>query len=381
MEEKMIFIFDAEEGNILSQDVCLDDGTILVPKETVLNLDIIASISAHHILEIKVYKDEAITESKASGGNSNGNNTNTSNNVSNNDNNSYFDKVRSTEAFKQFNKNYIDSIANIKNDLNDFVLNNAPMDINKLIQIPSTLLAQSSNSLQLFDMLHSMRNFDDMTFVHCINVSLICSVIGQWLHFSKEDIEILTLSGLLHDIGKLMIPVEILSKPDRLTINEYAIMKNHVNLGYGKLKNANIDTRIKEACLLHHERCDGSGYPFGLSGDKIPAVAKIAAIADVYDAMTSARVYRDSICPFTVVGSIYEDAFTKFDPKYAIPFLKNVASSYINNDVRLSDGRIGKVILINDNALSKPVVLCNGEYIDLSKNTELNIVSIIGSEG
>ena len=284
MKEKTIFIFDAEEGNILSQDVCLDDGTILVPKEIVLNLDIIASISAHHILEIKVYKDEAIAGSVAAG--ENGNNSNDNNDDSNNDNNSYFDKVRNTEAFKQFNKNYINNISNIKNDLNDFVLNNTPMDINKLISIPSTLLAQSSNSLQLFDMLHSMRNFDDMTFVHCINVSLICSVIGQWMHFSKEDIEVLTLSGLLHDIGKLMIPVEILSKPDRLTINEYAIMKNHVSLGYGKLKNANIDTRIKEACLLHHERCDGSGYPFGLSGDKIPAVAKIVAIADVYDAMT-----------------------------------------------------------------------------------------------
>ena len=110
----------------------------------------------------------------------------------------------------------------------------------------------------------------------------------------------------------------------------------------------------------------GTGYPFGLKSDHIPAVAKIIAIADVYDAMTSARVYRGALCPFEVIDTMYKDAFTKFEPEYILPFLKNVASSYINNDVRLSDGRIGKVVLINENALSLPIVQCEDEFIDLS---------------
>ena len=154
-------------------------------------------------------------------------------------------------------------------------------------------------------------------------------------------------------------------------------MKQHVNLGYEKLKNQNIDMRVKEACLLHHEKCDGTGYPFGLKSKDIPAVAKIIAVADVYDAMTAARVYRGALCPFEVIKIMYNDAFTKFDPVYILPFLKNVASSYIHNDVRLSDGRKGKVILINDNALHLPVVQCGDEFVDLSRSHGLSVSAII----
>ena len=154
-------------------------------------------------------------------------------------------------------------------------------------------------------------------------------------------------------------------------------MKKHVNLGYEQVKNKFMPMSVKEAILLHHEKCDGTGYPFGLKSDKIPETAKIIAIADVYDAMTSSRIYRAPICPFEVVRLMYEDAFTKFDPVFAIPFLKNVASSYIHTDVRLSDGRVGKVILINDSALHKPVVQVDGEYIDLSKKKDLNITALL----
>ena len=97
----------------------------------------------------------------------------------------------------------------------------------------------------------------------------------------------------------------------------------------------------------------------------------------MYNAMTSARVYRGALCPFEVIDTMYKDAFTKFEPEYILPFLKNVASSYINNDVRLSDGRIGKVVLINENALSLPIVQCEDEFIDLSKTRELTVSAIL----
>ena len=93
--------------------------------------------------------------------------------------------------------------------------------------------------------------------------------------------------------------------------------------------------------------------------------------------MTAARVYRGALCPFEVIETMHCDAFTKFDPKYILPFLKNVASSYIHNDVRLSDGRTGKVILINDNALSQPVVQCGDTFVDLSKKHGLKVSSIL----
>ena len=222
-----------------------------------------------------------------------------------------------------------------------------------------------------------MRQFDDLTYVHSVNVALIASILGQWLKFSEKDIRILTISGLLHDIGKIMIPNEILTKPGKLTVAEYNIMKQHVNFGYEKVKNQNIDIRIKEACLLHHEKCDGTGYPFGLKSDHIPAVAKIIAIADVYDAMTSPRVYRGPTCPFDVINLFEQEGFQKYDSRYIMIFLRRIAESYLNENVRLSDGRSGKLIYINNHALSRPVVMADGEAIDLRKERYLRIEEIM----
>ena len=143
------------------------------------------------------------------------------------------------------------------------------------------------------------------------------------------------------------------------------------------LKDKNIDNRIKEVCLFHHEKCDGSGYPFGLKSDKIPLMAKIVTVADVYDAMTAARVYRGSMCPFDVIKIMEDESFSKYDPNVLLPFINHVVSSYLHTNVRLSDGRIGEVVLINSNRLSRPSIMCSGEFIDLSKRPDLSINAIL----
>lgn len=119
---------------------------------------------------------------------------------------------------------------------------------------------------------------------------------------------------------------------------------------------------------MHHERCDGSGYPLGLKTDKINRYAKLVAIADIYDAMTSARVYRGPLCPFKVIRIFEEEGFEKYDPRYVVTFLQNIADTYVQNEVLLSDGRKGQIILINKSMVSKPIVQCGGEVIDLSKS-------------
>ena len=243
MSEKIIFIFDAKEGDQLSEDVNTPDGKILVKKDTILDYDVIANISNHHILEVRIYDNDELEDNQSR-----------IDSDRNTENEKYFDKIRKSRQFKKFKKTYDENIIDIKDGLNEVVTNNSPIDTDKLIEGTQQILSENNNSLQLFDMLHSMRQFDDLTYVHCVNVALISSIIGQWLKYSKEDIRTLIICGLLHDIGKLMIPNEILTKPGRLTEDEYKIMKQHVNLGYEKLKNQNIDMRIKEACLLHHEK-------------------------------------------------------------------------------------------------------------------------------
>lgn len=358
MTEKCIFIFEAENNMVLSRDVYTDDGHLVVPAKTVLDAATVQRIISYHIIEVYVEEPEPAEAVDASSSPN------------------YFDKIRSGEDFKEFRKNYSGAITDVKGKLDAFLSHNDALDTDSLLDGAKSLLANGS-TIHVFDMLHSMRNLDDSSYIHCVNVALISTVIGKWLDYSQEDVNILTLSGLLHDIGKLMIPDHVLNKPGKLTEGEYAVMKTHALMGYKRLQNENLDPRIKEACLLHHERYDGSGYPFGLSGDDIPYYARIVAIADVYDAMTATRAYRGSICPFRVVNMLEEDAFSKYDPKFIVPFLHNVVSSYLHNNVQLSDGRTGEVVLINQHALSRPVVQCQEDFVDLSIRRELEIVSIL----
>lgn len=365
--DKHIFIFDAKPGMVISRDIFATDGKLIAAVGTKLTFDIISRISNYQILEIYVYEREAVKKPKKAWAV-----------VEKPKNNStYFDKIRESEDFKEFSVNYNENLDNLKEQLNDIVNNNGDLKLDSFMESCDSILSGNKNSLQMFDMLHSIRQHDDSTFAHSVNVAIVASIIGQWLKYSKEDIEALTIAGLLHDIGKLTIAPELLNKPDKLTPDEFEILKKHVTNGYEYIKNSDLDERIKDACLLHHEKCDGSGYPRGLKGDEIPPFAKIIAVADIYDAMTAKRSYRGAICPFDVVHLMQQEAFTTLDPNYTLPFLKNVASSYINTNVKLSNGKVGEVILINDRDLSRPVVKCDNEFIDLSKTHDLTITALL----
>lgn len=370
-----VFIFDAKPGMILSSDVSTPDGTRIATANTTLDMNLILKISNHHILEVNIFKPVKTVRSTivtAAKDTKKEASPATKSKATN-----YYEKVRETDAFVEFEAEYQKDVSALKNNLNDAVFHNTPIDIDSLLSASKSILKEQKNNLAILDMLHCMRDQQDQTYAHCVNVSLIATVIGKWLHFPQKQVDILTLSGLLHDIGKLMIPQEILLKPGRLSPDEYRLIKQHVTLGYDKLKSQSIDNQIKEACLFHHEKSDGSGYPLGLKNEEIPVTAKIVAIADVYDAMTASRSYRQPICPFEVVKTLNNESFTKFDPKYMIPFLKNVASSYLHNNVLLSNQQIGEVIIIQDHALSQPVVQCGDEFIDLYKHPELSIVKVL----
>lgn len=139
-------------------------------------------------------------------------------------------------------------------------------------------------------------------------------MLGNWLGFSEDAQNTLTLCGLLHDIGKSRIPASIIGKPGRLTSEEFEQIKRHPLLGYELLKNQPLDPHIKNAALMHHERCDGSGYPFGLYASDIDDYASIIAVADVYDAMTADRCYRLGLCPFEVIAQFEQEGLQRYKP-------------------------------------------------------------------
>lgn len=358
MQESKICMHEAKAGMQLSRAIYDNKGLLLLPKRAILTSRMIIRLKLYGIEELFISnsrENEGLKESEMG---------------------SYITRIRETEAFKVFDESHSQSVKLVKNAFNGMLKDNNKIDTEALISDVDNLLRTSKNGIQVFDMLHCIRDYDDSTYVHSVNVSLICNVIGKWLGFSQTDVQILTLCGLLHDIGKLMMPKEIISKPGKLTTFEYATIKTHPYIGYSILQD-DMDEHVKKAVLQHHEKCDGSGYPNGLKKNQIDEFAKIVTIADIYDAMTANRVYREGLCPFDVIEIFEIEGFQKYEPYYLLTFLERMVESYINRGVRLSNNDEGQIIMINKSTLSKPVVRVQNEYIDLSRVNDLSIRALL----
>lgn len=174
-------------------------------------------------------------------------------------------------------------------------------------------------SPEAFVNLSRLKDFDNYTFTHSVNVSILAIAIGKRLGLSAEAMNSLGLGGLLHDIGKMMVPEEILNKPGKLTPEEFEVIKLHPEYGYEYLRGYDFQSEVLQAVRFHHEKSDGSGYPFGLVEKDIPRNARIISITDVYDAVTSERVYHKGMMPsealkllFSWSGKHFNDTLVKF---------------------------------------------------------------------
>lgn len=290
---------------------------------------------------------------------------------------SHSQMVHESPEFKEFKKKFDQEISDFKDHINQVVRRNAPLDADTMLDSALQLAELGKHSFGVLDLLNNMHDNDDETYTHCLNVALICNVMSDWLNMSEEEIRMATLCGLFHDIGKLEVPDIILHKKGKLTKEERKIVQTHSLSGYNLIKGLDIDTHVKNSALMHHERCDGSGYPFGLTGEKIDPYAKLVAIADVYDAMTSVRAYRKALSPFTTISIMEDEGLQKYETSYIMTFLKNVVNTYINNRVLLSDGEEGEVIFIHREHLARPTVKCGETFLDLSVRKDIEILSII----
>lgn len=354
-------------GMITAEDVFSYNKTLILPKGFCLTDEAITRLELYSIISIRVEDEVMPTEPPSV----------EEQTSSDSEDWPYSKVVQSSEKFKTFKAEFDKNISSLKTSLNDVVEKNAPLQIDEMLHGTLDILSSCKTSGDVFTMLQNMRQYDDLTFTHSLNVALICNVFAGWLDFSPEDRELATSCGLFHDIGKLMIPENIIKKPSKLTDEEYDIIKTHPIAGYRILKGQDINQHIKNSALMHHERCDGGGYPLGIKSDKIDRFAKIVSIADVYDAMTAARVYRGPLCPFTVIEIFEKEGLQKYDTHYILTFLENIVLTYMNNHVRLSDGQIGKIVFVNKSRLSKPMIATDAGFVDLSKHPDLHIEAIL----
>ncbi len=169
---------------------------------------------------------------------------------------------------------------------------------------------------------------DSYTRGHSDRVSAYSVLLGKYLKVSDDELEILRIGGLFHDVGKIGIPDTILLKNGKLTDEEYAEIKKHPQIGVDILGDSDMFKNIIPFVKYHHERYDGKGYPEGLSGENIPYIARIAAVADSFDAMSSRRVYRDSLPIEVVKEEIIKNLGTQFDPEIGSVFLDIIDNHY-----------------------------------------------------
>ena len=246
-----------------------------------------------------------------------------------------------------------------------------PEAVRDLEDVVKRILEQIESSGGAALALADLSSADGYTFQHSIDVAAVGLLIGfryfsdnGWTDFRgecrfddmEERLSTLGLGLLLHDIGKLAIPLGILTKPGELTAEEWEIMKTHPRAGVDILDGSRWSPLVKSVVLRHHERWNGSGYPDGKAGGEIHQMARIAAVADVYDAITSERLYAAARPAHIGVRAIIEGSGTLFEPAVVRAFLRVVAPFPAGTEVELADGRRGIVASVPEEALDRPVV-------------------------
>lgn len=220
-------------------------------------------------------------------------------------------------------------------------------------------IVQSDETMILF---HKEFNMSDYSFTHAINVAILSGVIAKWMNLKEKEIRELVLAGLLHDLGKARIPRDLVLKSGKLSNDEMDILKTHPTESYNLIKDQDFPMNVLLGVSQHHERMDGSGYPNRLLGKDISLAARIIAVADVYDAMTSNKVYRQAENTLMAIEELFKEMFSKLDPHICSVFLKNVKKHLVGQRVHLSDGSEAKVVRIEGDGFGSPILeRCEGK--------------------
>lgn len=344
------FVSNLIPGMKLKENVRNGNGIILLAKDTILTDRYIERLDFHDIDEIEVEDqtyDTPITEGELV---------------------------------------YRDAVTSIKEIMHQ-VISCKKVNEKLITTTVSAIVDQVIENSSTFMSITDLKNKDTFTFFHCVNVCIYATIAGKKLSFSRDDLLTLGTAALLHDIGKSKIPDSILLKPGRLLDNEFEIMKKHSIYGYEIIKEkTNLDNLIANIILQHHEKWDGSGYPSGVKGSDIHRFARIITISDIYDALTSDRVYRKKFPPHKAAEYILESSNKILDPDLITLFIENIAIYPIGSKVVLNTGEIGKVTYIEEYLPFRPKIEVLGHVdnknidpyiLDLIENPSVSITNVI----
>lgn len=347
-------IEECKPGMILSKDIYTDKGAILMKEGTVLSDSTIDKLVINNIEKVWIISEQEPEQ--------------------------YFiqDSTNDSPSVKETKKEYVKRIESIKTLFSN-VLNYDSIELEQSAnEISASIINSDKSTGDLLRCVRSLKAIGDYMYSHSLNVASICCLIGNWMKLGAKEVEELTIAGLLHDIGKAKVPQEILNKKTALTEIESIEIKKHTQYGYEILKaKTGFSEEVCKGILMHHEREDGSGYPYGVKGEKINLIAKIISVADLYSMITLDRVYKRTDTPFSVFEIFESSASQKFDALTVYTLISNIAMYYIGDNVKLSNGLEGQIFYIDNEFISRPLIkLMDGTTIDLRVRKDIKIIEI-----
>jgi len=251
---------------------------------------------------------------------------------------------------------YVESIKIIRQVLQD-IRGGKMFSSDAVKHVASNIAELTRKNRSVLSSVTKLKRYDDYTFQHSMNVSIYAASLAAHLGMNQRQIESIANAGLMHDVGKMLVPIEVLNKPGKLSNHEFSVVKNHVQYGYDFLKKENVPDEMLRLVYEHHERYDGSGYPNKLKDKDISIEGKIGAVVDIYDAITSDRVYHKGMEASSALKLMFKWADSHINKKVFEFFIKNIGIYPVGSLVLMNSHELGLVGRTNLNRPTEPIVL------------------------
>lgn len=355
----IVRVENAKVGMIVAEDIFSNYGGILVNAGDVLDRRTIDKLHLNGIKKFKIIEEvgsENVPIAKA---------------ISSVD----------AQALVQFTEVYKEKTEEVRGMFNQFVtIDNAPLATESLTDVTNDILHAIGDQKDVFRYIHRMKQADPSIYTHSINVSILCNLFGTVLDFPEDKKNELTLAGLLHDIGKVELEIDVSKNILNIDQMDEPVLENYMKhsiLSYRILTEKNLPKSVCMAALMHHESENGTGFPTSAKWTQIHEFAKIIAIANYYDHMTYSGTMQKKINPFAVIKLLEDVQFSRFDIQFVAAFIKRTANFYLNEWVELTSGEMGQIVFINQNDLSHPIIKIDNVLVDLSRESDIDILRVL----
>lgn len=265
-------------------------------------------------------------------------------------------KVAFEEELEAAEKTHDIGVAYVRDFMRD--MRAGKLDMEPAGEVVNDIMDSLDRNASALLSLSRLRRKDSYTYMHCVNVCVLTSLFARCQGKNAKEVYTAGMAGLFHDLGKSLISPNIVNAPRKLTNAEWAVMTQHPKLGYDQMCNIpGMLDDVLTGALQHHEKFNGAGYPLGIAGDAISEAGRMVGVADIFDALTSKRVYKEAMYPHKALGIMYNMREKEHRSEDLVHFIRMVGIYPVGSVVKMEDGSIGVVSVVNNSLPSKPVVI------------------------